>query len=115
MRFKPPRCLLGFQNRRALLFTACCLCVAAVSVHDAILVILNDEVIVQGEQNPMGRFLLDAQGGEVGLFVLVKLAGTAVVCATLITLYQHRRRIGMIAAGALAVFQLGLLGYLTFK
>lgn len=102
-----------YGNRKVLLFAACCLFVAAVSVHDATLVVLNDGVIVQEEQNPLGRWLLDLQGGEVWLFVLVKLVGTAVVCATLITLYRHRQRIGMAVAVALAAFQLALLSYLS--
>lgn len=102
---------LPFQQ---LLFGACCLIVAIVSVHDAFLVVLNDDVIAQFEQNPLGRWLLDLQGGDIWLFVLVKLMGTAVVCATLIVLYRIRRQIAMSVAIVLAAFQLALLGYLTF-
>ncbi len=102
------------HHRKGILFAACCLCIAVVSVHDATLVVLNDDVIAQVEQNPLGRWLIDLQGGEVWLFVLVKLAGTAVVCATLITLYRHRQDVGMMAAGTLTAFQIALLGYLTF-
>jgi hypothetical protein len=114
MLFKTPSRLLGYWNRRDLLFAACCLCIAVVSVHDAMLVVLNDDVIGQVERNPLGRWLIEWQEGEVWLFVLMKLAGTAVVCATLVTLYQYREELGMLTAGALAAFQLVLLCYLTF-
>ncbi|MGN6135957.1 MAG: hypothetical protein ACTHOU_15825 [Aureliella sp.] len=94
-------------------FWLCCLIVAAVSVHDAALVVLNHEVISDFERNPVGKWLLDVQGGDVWLFVLVKLAGTALVCAVLITVFQYCRRYGIVSAAALASFQIGLLCYLT--
>lgn len=98
---------------KSLLFWLSCMIVAMVSVHDAALVVLNNEVIGEFERNPVGKWLLDLQGGEVWLFVFVKLAATALVCAVLITVFQHRRGYGLITAVALASFQLSLLGYLT--
>jgi hypothetical protein len=88
--------------------------VGAVSVHDAILVVLHDDVIDEMEANPLGKWLLELQGGEVWLFVLLKLVGTAFVGATLIMLYSRHRRMAISVAGALAVFQLLLLGYLLW-
>jgi tryptophan-rich sensory protein len=96
-----------------LVFGLCCLVVAVVSVHDAALVALNNEVIGDFERNPVGKWLLDLQGGEVWLFIFVKLAATALVCAVLITVYQHCRRYGLVTAAALASFQLMLLCYLS--
>ena len=96
-----------------LIFGVCCLVVAVVSVHDAALVALNHEVIGDFERNPVGRWLLELQGGEVWLFIFVKLAATALVCAVLITVYQHCRRYGLVTAAALASFQLMLLCYLS--
>ncbi|WP_147870218.1 hypothetical protein [Stieleria maiorica] len=91
----------------------CCLLIAFVSVHDAALVVTNHEVIHEMEQNPIGVWLLDLQDGQVWLFVAVKLVCTALVCAVLITLYKHQRRIGMTVAASLVCFQLSLLCYLT--
>lgn len=96
-----------------MLLAACCLLVAVVSVHDATLVILHEEVIADFERNPIGRVLLELQGGQVWLFVVVKLAGTAIVCATLIMLYEYHRRIALASAVGVTVFQLTLFVYLT--
>ena len=103
------RCHLG-----TMIFAGCCLFVVAVSVHDAMLVVVNHQSIQDAEQNPLGTLLIEAQEGEVWLFVLAKLAGTALVWAILITLYQHRARLAFTAAASVAAFQMALLGYLTF-
>jgi len=102
------------ERRSEITLAACCLFVAAVSVHDAMLVVLNATVIGEVEQNPVGRWLIELQGGEVWLFVSVKHVGTAVVCAVLVTLYEFRARLALAASGGVAAFQMGLLWYLTF-
>jgi hypothetical protein len=89
--------------------------IAAISVHDAMLVIVNRQVIAEEERNPLGRWLLTRQSGNVWLFVLAKLLGTAVVCAVLVRLYQWRMRVAMAVASALVCFQLGLLLFLSLK
>jgi hypothetical protein len=102
------------ERPSGVIFAACCLFVAAVSVHDAMLVVLNRADIAELERNPVGRWLIELQGGEVWLFVLVKLAGTAVVCAVVVTLYEFRARLALVASGGVAAFQMILLWYLTF-
>jgi hypothetical protein len=96
-----------------LTFAAFCLVVMAVSVHDAMLVVLNAQIIVEFEQNPVGRWLLQLPGGGIWLFLLVKLVGTAVACSILVTVYEQSKRLGLVAAGGVASFQVLLLGYLT--
>jgi hypothetical protein len=93
---------------------ACCALVTAISVHDAMLVIVNHELIVEEERNPLGQWLLALQGGDVWLFVLVKLFGTSVVCAILLTLFRSRPTLALFAGGFLSCLQLTLLIYLTF-
>jgi hypothetical protein len=94
-------------------FFVCCGIIAMISVHDALLLIVNHEVIHEEERNPLGRWLISMDGGEVWLFVLVKLLGTSVVCATLIRLFAYRRRMAILSASVLAGLQLALLGYLS--
>ena len=103
------------QNRTALIFVACCVWIAAISVHDAVLVVIHHEVIDQYEQNPLGRWLIQWHGGDVWLFVLVKFAGTALVCAVLVRLYQHRSSVAVTVAATIAGFQLLLLLYLHLR
>jgi hypothetical protein len=103
------------KHRNEALFAACCLFVMAVSVHDAMLVILNDVVICDVEHNPIGRWLIELQDGEVWLFVLVKLVGTSVACAALVTLYRVRADLALAVSKGVALFQAVLLCYLTFE
>lgn len=104
---------LGCSRWRAVPFGLLCGLVAAISVYDALLVIVNHEVIVEMEQNPIGRWLLALHSGEVGLFVLVKLAMTALVCTLLLELYERWRRGGLMVVAGVASFQTMLLVYLT--
>ena len=102
------------RNRTALVFAACCAWIAAISVHDAVLVVVHHELISQYEQNPLGKWLLQLHGDDVWPFLLVKLAGTAAVCTVLVRLYQFRSAIALPVVSALSCFQLLLLLYLHF-
>ena len=106
-RWIPPR------RANPLIFGVAVLFIAAVSVHDAALVVLNEQVIADTEQNPMGRWLIQRDGGRVWLFVAVKLLGTAIACAALVALYQSWRTAALAASASLAGFQLWLLLYLS--
>ncbi len=103
------------RNRVALTFAICCLWIAAVSVHDAVLVLAHHDVIGQLEQNPLGRWLIQAHGGDVWLFVWLKLAGTALVCAVLVKWYRYRSFVAVAVAAAIACFQSLLLLYLYLR
>ena len=103
------------RKRTTLAFALCCTWIAAVSVHDAILVIVHHELISQFERNPLGTWLLQLHGGEVWLFVVVKLAGTAAVCTVLVRLYRYRSDIALLVAVVLSCFQLLLLFHLHYR
>lgn len=105
----------GRARGTTLLFAICLAIVTLVSVHDAVLIVINHRIIGEFEENPIGSFLLNIQGGQVWLFFCTKLLGTSLVIAVLVTLYEYRRSMGMICVLALSVFQLGLLSYLTFS
>ncbi|MBW3599884.1 MAG: hypothetical protein KY475_21755 [Planctomycetes bacterium] len=99
--------------RTPLAFGCLVLVIAAVSVHDAALVVLHYSVIRESEWNPIGRWLIDLQHGDVWLFVQLKMCGTAVVGAVLVTMYGRRRRLAFTVAAAVACFQVGLLLFLS--
>ena len=108
--------LQRFHRRRTtLVFTLCCSWIAVVSVHDALLVVAHHELINQFERNPIGRWLLQLDGGEVWLLVVVKLAGTAAVCTVLVRLYQYRADIALTVAVVLSCLQLLLLLHLHYR
>ena len=106
---------IGRQNSRAqaIVFGSLVLFIMAVSVHDAVLVALNEDVIVHMERNPVGRWLIAQGSGEIWLFLAVKLVGTAIVGAVLLALHRSWRQAPLAVAAGLACFQLGLLLYLS--
>ena len=94
-------------------FWAMWLMVGAISCYDAWLVQQYQFSIQVLEENPIGRWLIEAGSGDVLLFIRAKLAGTLVVLSVLAALNRYSRRLAQPTAVALAVFQLGLLVYLT--
>ncbi len=83
-----------------------------VSVIDGYLLLQNREVIRAMERNPMGLALLELAGGEVWLFLALKLIGTVLACTWLLVIYRVNSKIGMAIALVLAGFQFGLLLFL---
>ncbi len=98
---------------RGLLVASSALVIAAISVHDAALIVLNDDVIMEAERNPVGRWLLELAGGHVFPFVIVKLIGTTTVCALILAMLRYWPRRALTVSSAIAFFQVGLLTYLT--
>ncbi len=98
---------------REILFAALLLFIAAVSVHDAVLVVLLEDLIQEFERNPLGCWLIEIAQGSVWLFVFVKLMGTSLVGAAQVMIYQWRPHLALASTIALAGFQLGLLLYLS--
>lgn len=96
------------------LYNLGCAIVALISVHDAVLLVVNHSLIVQFEQNPIGRWLLELGQGEVWLFVAIKLFTTSLVTTTLLRFHDWHRERAWFVMSALFTFQLGLLCYLTF-
>ena len=86
--------------------------VAIVSVHDAALLVVNQEAILEFEQNPVGSWLIEMNNGSVWLFVILKLLGTSIVCAVLASIFDYSKSLGMIIVSPLATFQAMLLSYL---
>lgn len=94
-------------------YTVMCTFVAVVSCYDAWLVVRFSDSILELEQNPVGRFLIQIDGGDVGLFVATKLIGTLVVVASLAGIYVLSKRFAYPIAGGVSVFQAALSCYLS--
>lgn len=101
-------------SRQAWLFGVLCCFVGAVSVHDAYLLFHTRDHILEHERNPIGLWLIEQGGGDVWLFMSVKLFTTALVCSFLVTLYQRRPRRALCVVAGVAAFQFVLLLYLTW-
>jgi hypothetical protein len=101
-------------SRAAPAFVAMLLIVVGVSVHDAYLVLLYEDVIETTERNPIGIFLIEINGGGVAALFAAKLIGTCVAGSLLMMLYEKKRELALVAAAGLACFQTLLLLYLHF-
>ena len=87
--------------------------ITAVSVYDTYLVIRFSDWIIDLEENPIGQWLLQQGDGSVGVFVRTKLAGTLIVLSTLTGMWLCCSRILFPVAASVAMYQTGLLVYLT--
>ena len=88
--------------------------IVLVSVIDIYWLIYNQTIISHVELNPVGQFLIVAGGGNIELFVLCKIIGTAACAVVLYNIFKINKRKGFIIAGMVALFQLCLLFFLYF-
>lgn len=94
------------------LFYSSWLLIILVSVIDAYLVLRHRQHILSFERNPVGRALIEWNGGQVWYLLAAKLSGTVAVCAVLLLIRRTNARLGLIVALPVACFQLSLLWYL---
>jgi hypothetical protein len=101
-------------RRQAALFCGLWLFIIVVSVIDGLLVWQHRYQILNTELNPIGRYLIIANGGRVWYLLGLKFAGTVVACGLLLLIRQRSLRLGLIVAAAVAGLQLCLLLFLFF-
>jgi hypothetical protein len=65
------------------------------------------------EQNPIGVMLLDCNDGNPSLFLTAKAAGTATVLLVLEELNRRSQRLAFFVTLGVALFQSGLLVFLS--
>lgn len=106
--------LSDMLSREKMAFGFLLILVMAISVHDTVLIVVNHQIISDMEQNPIGVWLLSLNDGSVWPFVFLKLAGTSLVGAVLITIYRRHKEIGFGCTVGLAAIQVSLLLYLSF-
>ena len=114
---QPQALQIDFDLRKrvvALSFTALWLLILIVAVVDGYFLLINRQIIFQTELNPVGRFLLALDHGNVRYFFMAKCCGTIAASSVLLVLYWTRMRIALAVTGCVALFQLGLLGFLLF-
>lgn len=101
--------------RRLWLFASLWLFVIFVSVLDGYLAIRFRHELHTTELNPMGRWLIQLNGGQVWVLLAAKFVGTVAAATAVLVLYSRRPRLGMTVAAFIAAFQLWLLWYLLFR
>lgn len=85
--------------------------ITCVSMIDVYWSFKTQAVLAETEQNPIGKWLIDRDGGDISLFMTLKMAGTMFVILAIPALYSIRRQWGLVSAATLTVFQCLLLVY----
>ena len=84
--------------------------VILVSALDVYLTVRMRDVL--NELNPVGRWLMSLDGGDVALFMAFKLIGTCTACWLMGVVYSLRESIGLCVTTGVALFQLWLMWFL---
>jgi hypothetical protein len=121
-----PAMLIEPPRRPAIDWRACLKCVAPqiafyaqwlfvifVSVFDSLLTIRLHDQMIHSELNPVGRALLYLDSGGVGYLIALKGIGTILAASIVLILFWRRPSWGQAVIMGLAIFQLGLLLFLT--
>ena len=108
-------CVIGSWCGLKIGFLAMWLFVGLVSAYDAWLAIKYWDYMMEMERNPLCQYLILVGDGDSTLFLRAKTSGTLAVLSVLVALYRNNRRLALPVAGAVSLFQFGLLLYLTCK
>jgi hypothetical protein len=90
----------------------CCAIIVIISAIDTYWLSKARDYIEEVEQNPVGRYLISLDNGDVSLFILCKFLGTYIAVAATYAIYKKYPKYGMVVAVSLAVAQICLLLYL---
>jgi hypothetical protein len=82
-----------------------------VSMLDHYLTIKLQQTIIQDEQNPIGRFLIELDSGSVALFMTIKMACLWVIAGIILSMYKDNKIRAYVCVIALSITQLLLLLY----
>jgi hypothetical protein len=89
------------------------LAIGIISSVDVYWSIINQEILIVEEENPIGRYLIEREDGDISLFMSVKVAGTIAALGILVVLYHWNKRYAWPIIIVLTVAQFCLLHYLN--
>ena len=85
--------------------------VLLVSMIDHYLTIKFQQEIIASERNPLGRWLIGADGGSVALFMTLKMFFLWVIALIVLKLYEAKKKYAYTCIVALSIVQLFLIYY----
>ena len=89
------------------------LSIGLISAIDIYWSIFLQDVLIETELNPLGKILIEYNGGSVALFMFCKVVGLVIVLGLLIILYHYKKRIAWLSILGVFIFQIWLLWYLN--
>ena len=94
------------------IFEILCFIIALVSAIDLYWIGKTREAILEMEENPVGRFLIRLDKGDISLFMAVKFFGTMAALYILFKLKRYNFRYTLLITMVIAIAQVFLLVYL---
>lgn len=97
--------------------------VGMVAAYDIVLTIRYANFLVQLEENPIGRWIMNLKHDtiynieatpNIAPFIVLKVIGTLIVLGVIIALMRWRTHVGHLVGLGVSGFQLGLAAYLTY-
>ena len=88
------------------------LAIGIISSIDIYWAIVNQDMIMELEENPIGRYLIEKDDGSVALFMCIKVTGTVIALGSLVVLYHWKKKYAWPIIIALTIAQFWLLNYL---
>jgi len=85
-----------------------------VSMVDHYLTIKLSQTIMQDEKNPIGRWLLEVDGGNPALFMTIKMICLWIIFLSCLKIYQWKPRNCLIVLSVLSLAQLLLVFYFSY-
>ena len=98
---------------RRTLFVLLWLFVIFVSVFDGYLAVRYRHELHRTELNPVGKWLIQLNDGQVWILLVAKFVGTVAAATFVLLINSYWPRLGLAVAGAVAGLQLCLLLYLV--
>jgi hypothetical protein len=88
------------------------LAIGIISSVDVYWSIVNQDMMMELEENPIGRYLIEKDDGSIALFMCIKVAGTIIALGVLVVLYHWKRKYAWPIIIVLTIAQFWLLNYL---
>ena len=97
------------------IFCGMWLFIGFVSAYDIYVSVALSEILPDNEENPIGRWLIEKDGGKIALFMGLKVAGTITALCILVLLYRFRENWAWLAIFTLSIIQLFVLWYMNYS
>lgn len=95
-----------------LLFIFAWMFVGFVEAYDVYWSIKLQDVLINNERNPLGRFLISLDGGDVALFMALKVAAIFLVLGALPVILWKKEKVAWLLLGVVFISRLALFIFL---
>lgn len=99
-------------KKDAIAFEVLCFIIALISAVDLYWIGKTRDAILEMEENPVGRFLINLDKGDTSLFMAVKFLGTMAALYLLFKLKRYNFKYTLLITLTIAIAQVFLLIYL---